>query len=148
MENTEDNFETVQTGAGLTVVGFSNEDELRLGKTCPGDLIVAIGKPKVGDEVILAEAKAEIADLKSVSQLSQKKYVHDIAAVGTFGIADEARMMAYGVGRQMKLADVKGLDLNKSAGPATVVLVTVGKENLEDLTSLISKPINVVGEIL
>ena len=36
MENTEDNFETVQTGAGLTVVGFANEEELRLGKTMPG----------------------------------------------------------------------------------------------------------------
>ena len=148
MENTEDNFETVQTGAGLTVIGFANEDELRLGKTCPGDLIVAIGKPKVGDEVISAEAKGEIADLKNVTQLSQKKYVHDIAAVGTFGIADEARMMAFGVGRQLKLAEVKGLDLNKSAGPATVILVTLAKEKLEDLTSLISKPINVVGEIL
>jgi selenophosphate synthetase-related protein len=148
MENTEDNFETVQTGAGLTVVGFANEDELRLGKTSPGDLIVAVGKPKVGDEVILAEAKGEIADLKNVTQLSQKKYVHDIAAVGTFGIADEARMMAFGVGRQLKLVEVQGLDLNKSAGPATVVLATVDKERLEDLMSLISKPINVVGEIL
>ena len=148
MENTEDNFETVQTGAGLTVVGFANEDELRLGKTSPGDLIVAVGKPKVGDEVVLAEAKGEIADLKNVTQLSQKKYVHDIAPVGTFGIADEARMMAYGVGRQLKLVEVKGLDLNKSAGPATVVLATVDKERLEDLMSLISKPINVVGEIL
>jgi len=148
MENTEDNFETVQTGAGLTVIGFANEDELRLGKTCPGDLIVAVGKPKVGDEVVLAEAKGEIADLKNVTQLCQKKYVHDITAVGTFGIANEARMVAYGVGRQLKLFDVKGLDLNKSAGPATVVLVTVGKENLEELTSSISKPINVIGEIL
>lgn len=148
MENTEDNFETVQTGAGLTVVGFANEDELRLGKTSPGDLIVAVGKPKVGDEVILAEAKGEIADLKNVTQLSQKKYVHDIAPVGTFGIADEARMMAYGVGRQLKLVEVQELDLNKSAGPATVVLATVDKERLEDLMSLISKPINVVGEIL
>ena len=35
MENTEDNFETVQTGAGLTVIGFANEDELRLGKNMP-----------------------------------------------------------------------------------------------------------------
>lgn len=148
MENTEDNFETVQTGAGLTVVGFANEDELRIGKTSPGDLIVAVGKPKVGDEVILAEAKGEIADLKNVTQLSQKKYVHDIAPVGTFGIADEARMMAFGVGRQLKLVEVQGLDLNKSAGPATVVLATVEKERLEDLTSLIRKPINVVGEIL
>jgi selenophosphate synthetase-related protein len=148
MENTEDNFETVQTGAGLTVVGFANEEELRLGKTSPGDLIVAIGKPMVGDEVILAEAKGEIADLKNVAQLSQKKYVHDITAVGTFGIADEARMMAYAVGRQLKFAEVQRLDLNKSAGPATVVLATVDKEMLEDLTSLIRKPINVIGEIL
>lgn len=148
MENTEDNFETVQTGVGLTVVGFANEDELRLGKTCPGDLIIAIGKPKVGNEVILAENKGEIADLKNVVQLSQKKYVHDIAAVGTFGIADEARIMAFGVGRQVKLVEVKGLDLNKSAGPATVILASIDKEKLEEVISLIGKPINVVGEIL
>lgn len=147
MENTEDNFETVQTGAGLTVIGFANEEELRLGKTNPGDLIVAVGKPKVGEEVIPAEAKGEIADLKNVVLLSQRKYVHDIAAVGSFGIADEARMMAYAVGRQAKLLEVRGLDLNKSAGPATVVLATVDKERLDDLTSLINKPVNVVGEI-
>jgi selenophosphate synthetase-related protein len=148
MENTEDNFETVQTGAGLTVVGFANEDELRLGKTNPGDLIIAIGKPKVGDEVILAEAKGEIADLKNIIQLSQKKFVHDISAVGTFGVADEARMMAFGVGRQLKLFEVKGLDLIKSAGPATVILATIDREKIEELKSLISKPINIVGEIL
>jgi len=148
MEKTEENFETVQTGAGLTVVGFANEEELRLGKTCPGDLIVAIGKPKVGDEVISAEVRGEIAELKNVTQLSQKKYVHDISAVGGFGIASEARIMAYGVGRQLKLAEGQGLDLNKSAGPATVILVTLSKEKLEDLTDLIPKPISVVGEIL
>jgi selenophosphate synthetase-related protein len=148
MEKTEENFETVQTGVGLTVVGFANEEELRLGKTCPGDLIVAIGKPKVGDEVISAEVKGEIADLKNITQLSQKKYVHDISPVGDFGIASEAKIMAYGVGRQLKLTEVQGLDLNKSAGPATVILVTLSKEKLEDLTDLIPKPISVVGEII
>ena len=148
MENTEDNFQTVQTGAGLTVVGLANEDELRIGKTMPGDLIVAIGRPKVGDEVIPAEARGEIADLKNVTQLNQRKYVHDISAVGSFGIASEAKMMAYGVGRQLKLLDVSGLDLNKTAGPATVVLATIDPERLEDLSALIPKPINVVGEII
>jgi len=148
MENTEDNFETLQTGVGLTVVGFANEEELRIGKTCPGDLIVAIGKPKVGDEVIAAEAKGEIADLKNVTQLSQRKYVHDIWPVGGFGIASEAKMMAYGVGRQLKTFEVQGLDLVKSAGPATVILTTINKDSLEDIMSLIPKPINVVGEIL
>jgi ribosomal protein S8 len=148
MENTEDNFETIQTGVGLTVVGFANEEDLRLGKTLPGDLIAAIGEPKVGDEVIASEARGEIATLKIVTQLSQRKYVHDISPVGGFGIASEARMMAYGVGRQLKLYEVKGLDLNKSAGPATVILATIDRDKLEDLTSLIAKPINVVGEIL
>jgi len=147
MENTEDNFETVQTGAGLTVIGFANEDELRLGKTTPGDLIVAIGKPKVGEEVIAAETKGEIADLRNIVQLSQKKYVHDIVPVGTFGIADEARMMAYSVGRQLKLMEAEGVDMCKSAGPATVILVTIDREKIEDFTSLIRKPINIVGEI-
>lgn len=148
MENTEDNFQTKQTGAGLTVVGLANEDELRLGKTMPGDLIVAIGRPKVGQEVIAAEARGEIADLRNVTQLTQRKYVHDIAPVGGFGIASEAKMMAYGVGRQLKMVEVQGLDLNKTAGPATVVLVTIDRERLDDLTALIPKPISVVGEIL
>jgi ribosomal protein S8 len=148
MENTEDNFTTMQTGVGLTVIGFANEEELRLGKTRPGDLVVAIGKPKLGDEVLAAEVRGEIADLKNVTQLSQRKYVHDIAPVGGFGITCEARMMAYGVGRQLKLLDVQGLDLNKSAGPATVILATIDREKLEDLTSLIPKPIQVVAEIL
>jgi selenophosphate synthetase-related protein len=148
MENTEDNVETSQTGAGVTVIGFANEEELRLGKTSPGDLVVAVGKPKVGDEVLAAEVKGEIADLRNVTLLSQKNYVHDIAPVGTFGIAFEAKMMAHGVGRQLKLEKVKGLDLNKSAGPATVVLVTMNREKLDEITLLIRKPITVVGEIL
>jgi hypothetical protein len=148
MENTEDNFETVQTGAGLTVVGFANEDELRLGKTVPGDIVVAVGKPKVGDEVIAAEVHGEIADLKNVVSLSQRKYVHDIVAVGSLGIASEARMMAFAVGKQLKINENVGVDLEKSAGPATVVLATINGEKLEDLKALIPKPVNVVGEIV
>jgi selenophosphate synthetase-related protein len=148
MENTEDNFETVQTGAGITVIGFANEGELRLGKTSPGDWIVAVGKPKVGDEVLPAEVKGEIADLRNVTLLSQKNFVHDIAPAGTFGIAYEARMMAYAVGRQLKLEEVKGINLNKSAGPATVVLITMNPDKFDELKLLVRKPITVVGEIL
>ncbi len=148
MENTEENFETVQTGVGLTVVGFANEEELRVGKSMPGDLLVAIGKPKVGNEVISSEAKGEIADLKSVIWLSQKKYIHDIVSVGAFGIAYEARMMAQAVGRQLKLSENMVVDIEKSAGPATVVLVTVNSEKFEELASVIKKPVAIIGEIL
>lgn len=148
MENTEENFETVQTGVGLTVIGFANEEELRIGKSVPGDLLIAVGKPKVGSEVITSEVKGEIADLKSVIWLSQKKYVHDIVSVGDLGIAYEARMMAQAVGRQLKLAEKVTVDLEKTAGPATVVLITLNPEKFEDFASLIQKPVSIVGEIL
>jgi len=146
--NTEENFETIQTGAGITVVGLANEDELRLGKTVPGDLIVAIGRPKVGDEVIPAEARGEIANLKDVTSLARKGFVHDIVPVGSFGIIQEAQMLAYSIGRQLKMEEHTELDMNKSAGPATVVLATIDREKLDELTFFIRKPINVVGEIM
>jgi hypothetical protein len=148
LENTEENFATVQTGAGLTVVGFANDEELRLGKTRPGDLLVAVGKPAVGPEVIPAEVKGEIADLKNVAWLSQKKYVHDIMPVGSLGIGYEARMMAHAVGRQLRFSEGTGLDLEKSAGPATVVLATISPDKFEELSGVIQKPTAVVGEIL
>ncbi len=147
-ENTEENFETIQTGAGITVVGLANEDELRIGKTVPGDLIIAIGKPKVGNEVIPAEARNEIANIKDVTALTRKRFVHDIVPVGSYGIIHEAQTLAYSIGRQLKIEENTELDLNKSAGPATVVLTTINKEKLDELTYFIRKPINIVGEIL
>jgi selenophosphate synthetase-related protein len=148
MENTEDNFTTNQTGAGLTVIGLANEADLRIGKTCPGDLVIALGKPKVGLEVLKAQEKGEIADLRNVEQLTQKKYVHDIMPVGAFGIASEAKMLAYSVGKQFKIDETVQLDLVKSAGPATVILASIEPKKVDELKMLIQKPITVIGEIL
>jgi len=80
--------------------------------------------------------------------LSQKKFVHDIVTVGSNGIAFEARMLANGVGRQLKFKNVKKLDLIKSAGPATVVLFSIPPKKLDEMFSLFAKPMTVIGEIL
>jgi len=147
-ENTEENIETIQTGAGIIVVGLANEDELRLGKTRPGDLIVAIGKPKVGDEVIPAESRGEIANLKDITSLVRKAFVHDIIAVGSFGVIHEAQMLAYSIGRQLRVLEQTELDINKSAGPATVVLTTIDPKKLDELSFFIQKPVSVIGNIV
>ncbi|MEM3051045.1 MAG: hypothetical protein QXJ40_03035 [Candidatus Bathyarchaeia archaeon] len=57
-------------------------------------------------------------------------------------------MLAHSVGRQLKLAETCDVDLNKSAGPATVVLVTLNSEKIDELKAIIRKPVTVVGEIL
>ena len=56
--------------------------------------------------------------------------------------------MAYAVGRQVKLTEEKSIDLVKTAGPASVVLVTIDREKLDDLKNLLQKPLTIVGEIL
>jgi hypothetical protein len=114
----------------------------------PGDLIVAIGIPKVGDEVIPAEVRGKIANLKDVISLTRKAFVHDIVPVGSFGIIQEAQMLAYSIGRQLKVQEPTELDINKSAGPATVVLITIDREKFDELTYFIRKPISVIGEIM
>lgn len=148
MENTEDNISTVQTGAGLTVIGFANEDDLRLGRSRPKDKIVAIGKPKIGQEVIPAETRGQIADLSDVVLVTQKRFAHDIVPVGTFGIEYEAKMIAHSIGRQVRIEENTEVDVKKSAGPATVVLVTIDEEKINNLRTSLSKPVNIVGEIM
>ncbi|MCJ7713674.1 hypothetical protein MUO66_04370, partial [Candidatus Bathyarchaeota archaeon] len=130
------------------VIGLANDDQLRVGKTYPGDLLLALGKPRIGNEVVPSESRDEIANLRDVTLLSQKRFVHDIVTVGSNGIANEARMLANGVGRQLKLKNVKKVDLYKSAGPATVVLFTVPPEKIDDIFSLFAKPMSIIGEIL
>lgn len=147
MANTEENFSTLQTGVGLTVVGLSNEEDLRIAKTLPGDLLIAIGKPMVGNEVIPAEVRGEIVDLRTVLWLSTKTYVHDIVTVGASGIANEAMSIAHTVGRKLELSNSAKIDLDKSAGPATVVLVSLSPEKLKELKSTIQKPIEFIGKI-
>jgi hypothetical protein len=98
--------------------------------------------------VIPGEARGEIAKLKAVTSLTGKAFVHYIVPVGSFGIIQEAQMLAYSIGRQLKIHKPTELDLNKSVGPATVVLTTIDKEKVDELTYFISKPINVIGEIM
>ena len=44
-----------QTGIGITVVGLAPKNNLRIGLSRPDDLLVAVGRPSVKDEVLPAE---------------------------------------------------------------------------------------------
>ncbi|MFC1486868.1 hypothetical protein ACFLRN_04175 [Thermoproteota archaeon] len=57
-------------------------------------------------------------------------------------------MLAYSIGRQLKIQGKQKLDINKSAGPATAVLTTIDKKKLDELTFIIKKSLNDIGEIL
>ncbi|MFZ5814742.1 MAG: hypothetical protein ACOY93_05515 [Bacillota bacterium] len=140
----EKNIPTLQTGLGVTVLALAE----RAPRTAqPGDLIVAIGRPKVGAEVRLDDP--ETADLALVQRLAADPLVHDLLPVGSRGIAAEAAEMASSAQLGLEgVAPEEGWDLDKSAGPATCVLAAVPPSALPGLALTLTQPFAPVARLV
>lgn len=122
--STEENTPTEQTGLGVTVIGTAGSGELRLGSSRPGDLVYCVGKPLMGEEVLPHQQDA--ARISTVRALLGLPGVHEILPVGSKGIEYELGEMAGLAGLSFDLLDTaQTLDLRKSAGPATCLLVSI-----------------------
>ncbi len=145
--STEKNVAVEQTGIGVTVIGMCKKAELRIGVSSPTDLVVALGVPSVGEEVVPAEKDGKIAETADVQKLRSLEFVHDVVPVGSLGIAREIKTLAESSKLKFKMMRQLEVDMEKSAGPATVVLASLPKQNLADLKGFTSKPINVVAHL-
>lgn len=145
--STEDNVPTVATGIGVTVIGLAEERLLRPGTAAPGDVVACVGVPKSApaDRVNLDDP--EIADIPQVLALLRLPFVRDILPVGSRGIANEAGQMAASAGLAFDLAGGNGLDVRKSAGPSTCVLVSVPEASFDALRGAVSRPVTLVGRL-
>ncbi|MFQ6080549.1 MAG: AIR synthase related protein [Candidatus Bathyarchaeia archaeon] len=141
----EKNIRVNQTGLGVTVIGLASKKQLKIGKSKSGDLIIAVGIPSVGIEVLAAEKQGRIADLKDLLRLKSLNFVHEVIPVGSKGIIHEANVIAQDSHLRVKLKEKPGVNLKKPAGPGTVVMVTISKDAFNKLPQLISKPIHVIG---
>ncbi|KJS80214.1 MAG: hypothetical protein JM58_19005 [Peptococcaceae bacterium BICA1-8] len=139
--STEENIETVQSALGITVIGKIYISELRLGRSSINDLIVCIGIPQVGDEVLTGKT----ANSKLLLKLLNIPWIKEILPVGSKGIAFEADQLATGAGLDLDLLPNPAIDLQKSAGPATCLLATIDKEYLPKLVKMIDLPVCQIG---
>jgi len=116
--STEENFATSMTALAITVIGVAREGELKFGRAADGDKFILFGLPAVGAEVDLANAGLykEIASLLKLSE------VREIVPVGSKGIAYEAKTLA-GINGMEFMPLETGVDLEKSAGPVTCLLI-------------------------
>jgi selenophosphate synthetase-related protein len=144
---TEKNFRTVQTGVEVTVIGFVKKDLLRIGTSQLGDVIVAVGLPCVGSEVLEGDKEGIIADIHDLLKLLEFDFVHEIISVGSEGIAHEIEVLAKSSNLNVKIDSHSSIDFMKSAGPASVVLFTLPKSKLNDVRKEIKKPIRVLGQL-
>lgn len=117
--SSETNMDLLQSAMSVTMIG-------RCIKVVKSDITWFIyGQPFVGSEV-LNNSKA-IADLKKVKLAIDSGFVTSIWPVGSKGIQEEVRIL-FANDNLFVHSDV---DVEKSAGPCTVVLVGVKKESIE-----------------
>lgn len=128
--STEKNIPTCQTGLGVTVIGTVNKKNLRINETKAGDKIYCIGIPKVGNEVSLKDP--DIADSKLVKEILNLPSLHDIIPVGSRGVKGEVQSLASYLGLSIMWESNLPVDIKKSAGPSTCVIVTCPKETIFD----------------
>ncbi len=142
--STEKNVAVEQTGIGVTVVGTCKKSAVRIGTSKPNDAVVAIGIPSVANEVLPAEKEGKIAETTDILKLRKLDFVHEIIPVGSTGIAHEVETLANGSNLKFKINNQSSVDVNKSAGPATVILVSLEASEIQRLRKTASKPVNVV----
>ncbi|QUG40468.1 hypothetical protein KD050_14345 [Psychrobacillus sp. INOP01] len=108
--SSETNIETLQSAIAVTMLGEQQEEGFNEFRW------YAYGKPSVGEEVVKDEDK--IANLKKIREAINMGLVHRVWPVGSTGIKGECKRLGF----DGYLVD---WDVEKSAGPATSVLLGV-----------------------
>ncbi|OEG63216.1 MAG: hypothetical protein BHK79_02005 [Halanaerobium sp. MDAL1] len=144
--STEENISTVQTALGVTVIGKITLKKLkRYTSSTQNNKIAAAGLPLTGEDLLKNESRA--VNFKKFLQLKKLNYIEQILPVGSKGILYEARILAVENNFSFKVID-SGLDLEKSAGPASVVLLSLQEKDLAKLKKDIELPLHTVGKLI
>lgn len=143
--STEENFPTVSTALGITVIGIIETHALKVNNVREDSIIVSIGLPRVGEEVKL-NIDEDIVHYSDVETLLHTEGVHEIIPVGSKGILNEAYQLAKFNCMKLKINENIYVDINKSAGPSTVVIAAITEKALENIKHL--KNFNVIGTMI
>ncbi|MCM3712495.1 ATPase [Alkalihalobacillus oceani] len=128
--STESNMPLVQSALGITVLGKVAKDEKKVGKT-PSDAAFAVaGLPLYGEEVLTR--KDDVLPLDLFLRLLKHPAIYEVVPVGSKGIKYELEHV-WGV-RNLR-AECDFIDVCKSAGPATCVIISFDKAEKEKLSS-------------
>ena len=122
--STEENFPTVQTAMGITVIGTAAEATMRLNKCQRDDELWVLGLPKVGNE-IKHPFDPEVASIGAIQALLQDPRITGMIPVGSKGVGHEASLLAKESRMEIEWGTNLPASLEKSAGPATCVVMSM-----------------------
>lgn len=142
----DDNIEHIQTAFGVTVIGEEIADE-RLWEINKGDLLVAIGNPLSGDEIIsiVNSDSYEFISMKSLKVVLD--YSKDVVAVGDKGINHHVNVLEETNGIEIKKVEDLNIDCEKKCYGNSMVLAIVEEDMLGKIERRIDEDITVIGKV-
>lgn len=142
--STEENFPTVATGLGVTAVGMIQSNQLKVNSIKQQALLVALGRPKVGQEV-LAGGVNDCIHYQLIKQMLKDDEVYEIIPVGSKGILYEMQELARNNRLNLIVNPGIKLDVRKSGGPSTAVIAAVSSRYFSKMDVQVS--MELVGEV-
>lgn len=142
--STEENIPVNTTGLGITVIGLVNKKDWKRPESKAGSLLVSVGIPKLGDEVVKDQERS-IMNIERLLRLLSLDYIYEILPVGSKGIGYEAMEMARTNGLELEFLGDIDVDINTTAGPATCVLASIDEEDFESLEAAIDIKVSKIG---
>ncbi|WP_026486912.1 hypothetical protein [Caldanaerobius polysaccharolyticus] len=140
--STEENFETMMTGIGITVISKAKKTSLKVDKVRSGMSIALVGYPRVGQEVMDC---SDVLSLRDYIALGRSKEVKEVVPVGSRGIAYEVSVIE-GISSCKFLGHFPSyIDAAKSGGPSTCAIVVYERQDDEKVRSLCDKPFTPLG---
>ena len=143
--STEKNFDTKQTGLGITVIGLCEKNDLRIASSGVNDLVYCVGLPKVGNQINGFD-DPDIAKLANIDKLLSFEGIHDIIPIGSKGILKELEIMAKSIGSEFVCEPNIRIDINKPAGPSTCLIFTCSDNS--KYKAIKNVPIIKIGKII
>ena len=144
--STEENFPVSVTGMGITIIGIIDKESFLWPETNRQLIAVVVGLPKVGDEIL--KDRNNIMSVGETLKLKEKFYIKEILPVGSKGILYELKEVARTNGLEYTLEDNISIDLYKSGGPSTCVIVSIKEEDIKKLKEETDLPIEKIGRFI
>ncbi len=145
--STEDNVPTVMTGIGTTIVGLVCNADFRPGQSRRGDAIICVGIPKSAPEDIVLLEDKEMVNQMDIINILKVEGVHEILPIGSKGIENEAHQLAeFSSAKFIPEVDL-GININKSGGPSTCVIVSCMPNVIRQIENKVDVPVNIVGKL-
>lgn len=134
--STEDNVVTAATGVGVTVIGTALRSSLRPGSSRDDDIVLCLGQPTSAPHDVIVMDDPRMISLETLSAVLEIDGVHDAVPVGSKGVAHELGELATLAGLVIEEL-VHQLDVTKSGGPASCVLVSVSETAIKRLQAVL-----------